>query len=57
MSNPGDRATAHAPRTHDELRVAVAELASRGYSVSTIARCVGIAVEAVRVLLGEKVTT
>ncbi|MBX5459741.1 MAG: hypothetical protein IRZ28_01510 [Steroidobacteraceae bacterium] len=44
----------HAPRTADEVRAAVHELRSRGYSDHTIARVTGLAVELVRRMLGEQ---
>lgn len=43
----------HRPKSRDEMRCAVAELARRGWSDHTIAASVGLAVEQVRRLLGE----
>ena len=48
-----DRASEHRPRSRDEMRLAVHELAIRGYSPPTIAVACRIAVEQVRQLLGE----
>lgn len=43
----------HRPQTRDELRVAVHELASRGYTDYGIAAATGLAVEQVRRMIGE----
>lgn len=44
----------HAPRTRDEMRVAVHELASRGMTDYGIAAATGLAVEQVRRMIGER---
>lgn len=44
----------HRPQTHDEMRVAVHEMAARGMSDHTIAHTTGLAVEQVRRLIGEQ---
>lgn len=56
-SDADARAREHAPRTPEELRAAVAELAGQGYAPSTIAVACGIAVEQVKQLLGENTRT
>lgn len=43
----------HRPRSREEFRAAVQELASRGMSDHTIASATGLAVEQVRRILGE----
>ena len=43
----------HRPSTHDEMRIAVRELASRGMTDYTIASATGLAVEQVRRFLTE----
>ena len=43
----------HRPRTQEEMRAAVVELRSRGYSDHGIAAATQLSVEAVRRLLGE----
>ena len=42
----------HRPRTRDELRVAMSEMRQRGMTDYGIAQATGLAVEAVRSLLG-----
>lgn len=42
------------PRTRDEMRIAVHELAARGMDDYTIAAATGLAVEMVRRMLGER---
>lgn len=44
----------HRPQTHDEMRVAVREMAARGMSNHTIAAATRLSVEQVRRLLGER---
>lgn len=43
----------HRPRTREEMRTAVQELAARGWTDHTIATSVGLDVEMVRRMLGE----
>jgi DNA-binding NarL/FixJ family response regulator len=43
----------HRPQTREEMRAAVHELASRGYTNHSIAHATGLSVEAVRKMLGE----
>jgi hypothetical protein len=44
----------HRPQTHDEMRVAVHEMAARGMSAQSIAAAAQLSVEAVRRMLGER---
>jgi hypothetical protein len=46
----------HRPSTREELKVAVHELASRGYSDHSIAAATGLAIEQIRRLLRERPT-
>ena len=51
MSGYRARATAHQPRTADEIRAAVVELSARGYGDYEIAQATEQSVEAVRRIL------
>ena len=47
-----DRATAHAPQTHDEIQAAARQMAANNYSINTIAAALKLDAVVVRQLLG-----